>query len=83
MSVASRHTVTAIEGGITAPAGFTSAALNCGIKPSALDFVMLAADAPAAAAGIFTTNLVKAAPVLLDQEHLSRTGGTVRAILVI
>lgn len=79
----SRHTVTVVEGGVTAPLGFTSAALHCGIKKApALDFVMLAADATASAAGIFTTNLVKAAPVLVDQEHLARTGGRVRAIVV-
>jgi glutamate N-acetyltransferase / amino-acid N-acetyltransferase len=84
MSVtSSRHTVTAVDGGVTAPLGFTSAALHCGIKKApALDFVMLAADAPAAAAGIFTTNLVKAAPVLVDQDHLARTGGRARAIVV-
>lgn len=80
--MSSRQTVTTVEGGVTAPLGFTSAAVHCGIKASALDFVMLAADAPAAAAGIFTTNLVKAAPVLVCQEHLARTGGRARAIVV-
>ena len=74
----------AAEGGITAPAGFTSAAVHCGIKasPDALDLALLAADAPAAAAGLFTTNLVQAAPVTVSKQHLERTRGTARAIVV-
>ncbi len=70
------------QGGVTAPAGFTSAALHCGIKAAALDLALLAADAPAASAGIFTTNLVKAAPVLLCQANLRRSAGRTRAIVV-
>ena len=62
----STHTIEAAEGGVTAPGGFSSAALHCGIKFKNPDLALLAADQPAAAAGIFTTNLVKAAPVLLD-----------------
>ena len=71
-----------VQGGVTAPAGFTSAALHCGIKAAALDLALLAADAPAASAGIFTTNLVKAAPVLLCQANLRRSTGRTRAIVV-
>ena len=78
----SSYSIAATGGGVTAPEGFTSAARHCGIKASALDLALLAADAPAAAAGIFTQNLVKAAPVLLDQAHLAATGGRVRAIVV-
>ncbi len=76
------YTIGATHGGVTAPGGFRSAALHCGIKAEALDLMLLAADQPAAAAGLFTTNLVKAAPVLLDQAHLAETGGRVRAIVV-
>ncbi|MGE0394126.1 MAG: bifunctional glutamate N-acetyltransferase/amino-acid acetyltransferase ArgJ [Vicinamibacterales bacterium] len=75
-------TIDAAEGGVTAPAGFSSAALHCGIKFKNPDLALLAADQPAAAAGLFTTNLVKAAPVLLDQAHLKQSGGRVRAIVV-
>jgi len=78
----STYTIEAVEGGVTAPAGFSSAALHSGIKASALDLALIAADQPAAAAGIFTTNLVKAAPVLLDQANLQKSGGRVRAIVV-
>ena len=77
-------TITPVDGGVTAPQGFTSAALHCGIKAKtgALDLTVLAADRPASAAGIFTTNLAKAAPVLVSQQHLERTGGIARAIVI-
>jgi glutamate N-acetyltransferase/amino-acid N-acetyltransferase len=76
--------MTAVAGGVTAPLGFTSAALHAGIKAKAgaLDLTVLAADRAASAAGIFTTNLAKAAPVLVSRRHLDRTGGFARAIVV-
>src|SRR5262249_25111444 len=43
---------------------------------------VIAADRPASAAAIFTTNLAKAAPVLISQRHIERTGGTARAVVV-
>src|SRR5688572_12712350 len=77
-------TLTPAAGGVTAPQGFTSAALHCGIKAKAgaLDLTVLAADRAASAAGIFTTNLAKAAPVLVSRRHLDQTGGIARAIVV-
>ncbi|HEY6508474.1 MAG TPA: bifunctional glutamate N-acetyltransferase/amino-acid acetyltransferase ArgJ [Vicinamibacterales bacterium] len=76
--------IEAIAGGVTAPAGFRSAALHSGIKKKvgALDLAVLAADRRATAAGLFTTNLAKAAPVLVSQRHLQTTGGHARAIVV-
>ena len=73
-----------VKGGVTAPLGFTSAAVHCGIKPKAgaLDLAVIAADRPAWAAGLFTTNLAKAAPVIVSREHLERSGGTARALVV-
>jgi len=78
------RTIRTIAGGVTAPQGFRSAALHCGIKAKAgaLDLTVLATDSPVSAAGIFTTNLAKAAPVLLSMRHLDRTGGVARAIVV-
>ena len=71
-------------GGVTAPQGFRSAALHCGIKAaaSALDLTVLASDGNASAAGIFTTNLAKAAPVIVSSRHLERSKGVARAIVV-
>ncbi len=85
MSVSTTPAVGAVavaDGGVSAPLGFTTSALHCGIKASALDLMVLAVDGTATAAGIFTTNVVKAAPVLLCQEHLGQTGGRARAIVV-
>jgi glutamate N-acetyltransferase / amino-acid N-acetyltransferase len=79
-----RSTMEAAEGGVTAPLGFHSAALHCGIKakPGALDLAIIAAEAPVAAAGLFTLNLAKAAPVVVSRQHLERTSGRARAIVV-
>jgi glutamate N-acetyltransferase / amino-acid N-acetyltransferase len=77
-------TIAPAKGGVTAPKGFRSAALHCGIKPAAasLDLTVLAADGPVSAAGIFTTNLAVAAPVIVSKDHLERSGGVARAIVV-
>jgi len=77
-------TISPGQGGVTAPAGFTTAGVHCGIKasPSALDLAVLAADAPVAAAALFTTNLAQAAPVVVSRRHLDHTNGIARAIVV-
>jgi glutamate N-acetyltransferase / amino-acid N-acetyltransferase len=56
--------------GVTAPAGFRAAGVAAGIKPSgALDLALVVNDGPSdAAAAVFTTNKVKAAPVLWSQQ---------------
>jgi glutamate N-acetyltransferase / amino-acid N-acetyltransferase len=79
-----RAAVSRIDGGITAPLGFMSAALHCGIKAKAgvLDLTVVAAERRASAAGLFTTNLAQAAPVLLSKRHLQQTSGMARAIIV-
>ena len=72
-----------IDGGVTAPKGFRAAGVACGIKPSGkLDLSLLVSESAASAAGVFTTNLAKAAPVLLSQAHLERTGGRARAMVI-
>jgi glutamate N-acetyltransferase/amino-acid N-acetyltransferase len=61
--------------------GFLAAGLAAGIKKTeAKDFALLYSQIPAAAAGVFTTNRVKAAPVLLSREWVKSGKG--RAILV-
>jgi glutamate N-acetyltransferase/amino-acid N-acetyltransferase len=72
-----------IEGGITAPLGYRAAGVACGIKANGkLDLSLLVSDRDASAAGVFTTNLAKAAPVLLSQAHLSQSGGHSRAVII-
>jgi len=61
--------------------GFTYSAVAAGIrKKDRLDLGLIFSEEPAAAAGVFTTSRVKAAPVLLDLERLER--GRAQAILV-
>jgi len=77
-------TIDTIDGGVTAPAGFRSAGVHAGIKksPTALDLTIISADSGATAAGIFTTNLAQAAPVLVSRRHLEQTGGRAAGIVV-
>ncbi len=61
--------------------GFRAAAVQAGIRgKERLDLGLLVSDVEALAAGVFTTNLVKAAPVVLDMEHLQ--SGKARAVVV-
>ncbi len=57
-----------IEGGVTAAKGFQAIGIHAGIKKNKKDMAMLYSKVPCAAAGTFTTNVVKAAPVKWDQE---------------
>ena len=74
--------IESIAGGITAPSGFEAAGVACGIKASGLDLALIVATPPARAAGIFTTNLAVAAPVVVTREHLLRSHGTAAAVVV-
>ena len=76
-----------IAGGVNAAKGFTSASAACGIKRTPPkngvrrdDLCLVVSETMATAAGVFTTNLVKAAPVLLSRRHLE--SGKARAILL-
>ena len=75
--------ITEIEGAVTAPAGFTAAGVAAGIKKNGRpDVALIAADGPAAAAGVFTINKAKAAPILLSMANLEASGGRVQAVIV-
>ncbi|HJR59139.1 MAG TPA: bifunctional glutamate N-acetyltransferase/amino-acid acetyltransferase ArgJ [Vicinamibacterales bacterium] len=72
-----------IDGGVAAPQGFRAAGVASGIKAGkALDLAVIASDVPASAAGVFTTNLAQAAPILVSRDHLRRAGGKIRAVVV-
>ncbi len=64
------------------PRGFRFAATACGLKKSGFDLGLLLSEFPSSAACVFTTSLVKAAPVLLSQMHLRRAGSRMKAIVV-
>ena len=74
--------ITKINGGVTAPKGFLASGLNAGIKnQTKKDMAIVFSSTPCAAAGVFTTNLVKAAPVKWDKEIVT-TSPYVQAVVV-
>ncbi|MBV9845251.1 MAG: bifunctional glutamate N-acetyltransferase/amino-acid acetyltransferase ArgJ [Kutzneria sp.] len=70
------------QGGVTAPAGFRAAGVAAGIKPpGVLDLALVVNDGPLdVAAAVFTTNKVKAAPVLWSRQAVS--DGRLRAVVL-
>ena len=60
---------------IVSPKGFTAAGMHCGVKHKKKDLALLFSEVPASVAGVFTTNAIKAAPVIVTKEtiYASRT----------
>jgi glutamate N-acetyltransferase/amino-acid N-acetyltransferase len=75
----------AVEGDLATPKGFRASTVAAGIKKAvgALDLALIFSDAPeTTAAGLFTTNCVAAAPVLVSRQNLATSRGRCRAVLV-
>lgn len=71
-----------IKGGVTAAKGYEAASMAAGIKyVGRTDMALIYSQAPCAAAGTFTTNVVKAAPVKWDQQVIAG-GDAAQAIVV-
>ncbi len=72
-----------VQGGICAAKGFRANGLNCGLNPDRekYDLALFASDEICDAAAVYTTNLVKGAPILVTQEHLKQTGHKLRAVI--
>mgnify|MGYP002621658653 FL=1 len=70
-----------IPGGVTAALGFQAAGIHCGIRKNQIkkDLSLIVSDVPASAAAVYTTNLVKGAPLLVTREHLEN--GTAQAVI--
>ena len=65
---------------ITAPKGFTAAALAANIKESGkLDLALIYSEVPAVVAGVFTSNQFKAAPIIVSQQQIK--SGLCQAII--
>ncbi|MCB1021573.1 MAG: bifunctional glutamate N-acetyltransferase/amino-acid acetyltransferase ArgJ [Acidobacteria bacterium] len=65
------------------PLGYRFAAGYAGVRKKKIDdLALLVSDEPASAAGVFTQNQVRAAPVLRSEKHLASSGGVARAIIV-
>ncbi|MCC8151391.1 MAG: bifunctional glutamate N-acetyltransferase/amino-acid acetyltransferase ArgJ [Lachnospiraceae bacterium] len=71
-----------IQGGVTAAKGFLAAATSAGIKyKNRTDMAMIYSEKPCRAAGTFTTNVVKAAPVIWDR-RVTEEIGRAQAVVV-
>ena len=82
MTLSALETLELMSGGVTTPQAFRAAGVGAGIKAAGLDLALLVSDPPATAAAVFTTNRAQAAPVLVSRDHLARSGGVARAIVV-
>ncbi len=73
-----------IDGGVCAAQGYKANGLNCGLNknPDKNDLGLYISDVPANTAGVYTTNKVKGAPILVTKAHLEKTGGVARAVIM-
>lgn len=63
-----------LDGGITSPRGFQAAGVRAGVKMKGNDVALIYSTVPAKATAVFTTSVVKAAPVLWSQRIAARQG---------
>ena len=70
-----------IEGGICAAKGFTAGGIHCGIRKNKTkrDLALIFSEKKASAAAVYTTNLVKGAPLAVTKMHLMN--GTAQAVI--
>ncbi|MBR5768224.1 MAG: bifunctional glutamate N-acetyltransferase/amino-acid acetyltransferase ArgJ [Clostridia bacterium] len=70
-----------LEGGVCAAKGFRANGIHCGIRKNKTkrDLALIVSDVPASAAGAYTTNLVKGAPLIITRSHVTK--GKISAII--
>ncbi|WP_407382716.1 bifunctional glutamate N-acetyltransferase/amino-acid acetyltransferase ArgJ [Ruminococcus sp.] len=70
-----------MEGGVTAAQGFTASGVHCGIRKntSKNDLSLIVSEKKASAAAVYTTNLVKGAPLTVTKAHIA--DGTAQAVI--
>lgn len=72
-----------VQGSVDSTPGFRAVGVRCCVRTGdGPDLGMLLSDSPCAAAGVFTTNRVKAAPVMYCKDVLSTSADRIRAIVV-
>lgn len=73
-----------IDGGVCAAKGYKANGLNCGLNPNPdkNDLGLYVSDVDAKTAGVYTTNKVKGAPIIVTKSHLEATGGMSRATIM-
>ncbi len=74
-----------IEGGVCAAKGFKASGVYCAIKENPTkknDIAMVVSDVMCNAAGVYTQNKVKGAPVIVTKKNLEKSGGKAKAVIV-
>ena len=74
--------IKAISGGVCAPKGFRANGVHCGVRKNKIkkDLALIVSDVRCATACVYTTNLVKGAPILVTKEHVA--DGYAQAVIV-
>ncbi|MCR5418519.1 MAG: bifunctional ornithine acetyltransferase/N-acetylglutamate synthase [Lachnospiraceae bacterium] len=72
-----------VDGGICAAKGFRANGLNCGLNPdkNKYDLALFVSDTDCDSAAVYTTNLVKGAPILVTKDHLEKNNGKLRGVI--
>ncbi len=75
---------TYVDGGVCAAQGFQANGLNAGINPNKekFDLGLVVSDVMCTAAGVYTQNKVKGAPVIVTQNNLKKSQGKAKAVIV-
>ncbi|MBR5222497.1 MAG: bifunctional ornithine acetyltransferase/N-acetylglutamate synthase, partial [Clostridia bacterium] len=65
--------ITSIKGGVTAAKGFSASGVHCGIRKNRTkrDLALIISDVPASASAVYTTNLVKGAPIHVTRRNIA------------
>lgn len=74
-----------VDGGVCAAKGFKASGLYCGIKENPTkknDIALIVSDVMCNAAGVYTSNKVKGAPVIVTKKNLAASGGKAKAVIV-
>lgn len=74
-----------IEGGVCAAKGFKASGVYCAIKENLTkknDIALIVSDVMCNAAGVYTSNKVKGAPVVVTKKNLEKSGGKAKAVIV-
>ncbi|WP_060210094.1 bifunctional ornithine acetyltransferase/N-acetylglutamate synthase [Sporosarcina koreensis] len=74
MAVAVQHLKRVSGKNIATPKGFKAVGIHCGLKHKKYDLAVLLSEVPASVAGVFTTNAIQAAPLIVTKEVVQQTG---------
>ncbi len=88
--MANEEEMKVIEGGVCAAEGFTAGGIYCGIKDAdesldsskKNDLGLIYCEKDCNTAAVYTTNKVKGAPLTVTKQHLEKSGGVSRAVIV-